>query len=377
MLPRLLGESGLLVTYKDALPRLALPSGVDTLYLGHLRGRDGFKHHDRIVIAGRLEPRVGALERDAKALFGDEAEPIVTLPRLEHGGTRMPTEQRRYRMAGGKAWTAVAVSVHPDPRVQAMVEQTRERELEQAAARLRLVHRTEPATVYLLTNLPTNLEVDEVVSWSDLARDREAEACRRWAGVWLASASERAKAAPNLWATAQAAEDSWRRRKGVARKGVAKSSNNISRAPCYPFFGCTGLTREAATLVEYRHAGQRGSAHRAFVPGDVWCEVTARADLEAVAGPVAGLAILGVVRRERPGMLEARGQPAPLDVPLVAHVAARLPIASEAWDYTRPATARGPLGSGKVALLPGGPGLLHIAVDERGMLAFAQAGAPP
>ena len=93
------------------------------------------------MVAGRLEPGVEALEDMTRAMFGDEAEAIRTITAGDHGGTRYPTEQRRYRMAGGDEGAAVAVSVHPDPRAQRLLEQIRERELEQAIARLRLVHR--------------------------------------------------------------------------------------------------------------------------------------------------------------------------------------------------------------------------------------------
>ena len=34
-----------------------------------------------------------------RAMFGDEAEPIVTVAIGEHDVTRYPTERRRYRMA--------------------------------------------------------------------------------------------------------------------------------------------------------------------------------------------------------------------------------------------------------------------------------------
>ena len=98
------------------------------------------------------------------------------------------------------------MSVHPDHRAQALLEQVRERELEQAVARLRLVHRVRPATVYLLTNLPLNLEIATVTTWNALTRDREGEACRRWQGVWLCSAGQRAQAAPDLWPTPRRGE---------------------------------------------------------------------------------------------------------------------------------------------------------------------------
>ena len=204
---------------------------------------------------------------------------------------------------------AVDVSVHPDPRAQALLEQVRERELEQAVARLRLVHRDRPATVYLLSNIPLNLEVTTVTTWNALARDREAEACHRWAGVWLASASERAKAAPDLWATAEAAETD-----GGGGKGYANPSNyNLEglRTPfsAYPGWHLIARHHAAVTLVEYRYPGQRGSAHKAFVPGHVWCDEAARANLEAVTGPVASVTIVRTVHREP---IVDTGEPEPL-----------------------------------------------------------------
>ena len=39
------------------------------------------------MIAGRLEPGVGAIEDMARAMFGDEAEPIALVPA---GGTAAP-----------------------------------------------------------------------------------------------------------------------------------------------------------------------------------------------------------------------------------------------------------------------------------------------
>ena len=147
----------------------------------------------------------------------------MTVAPGDHGGTRYPTQQRRYRMAGGEAGPAVDVSVHPDPRAQALLEQVREREMEQAVARLRLVHRDRPATVYLLTNLPLDLEVAEVMTWNALCRDREAEARHRWGGVWLTSPSEQSRCAPDLWPTAIAAKR-WAERSGASRPLIPRRS---------------------------------------------------------------------------------------------------------------------------------------------------------
>ena len=146
---RLLAGGGLLVTYKGALERLELPDTVSTLHLGNLRGRDGFKQLDTAVIAGRLEPGALMVEGMARALFGDEAEPLQTIaPNTVTGRVCYPRQTRRCRMTQGlldstAAGPPVDVPVHPDSRAQAILQQIREREIEQAVARLRLGHPVE------------------------------------------------------------------------------------------------------------------------------------------------------------------------------------------------------------------------------------------
>lgn len=348
---RVLAQGGLFVGRKAAHGRIKLPATVDAVYLGHLRGMDGFKHHNVAVIAGRMEPLTGGAENAGRAMFGDEAEPIVTVAPDERGRTRYPTEPRRYRMTGGAAGQAVDVAVHPDSRVQRLLQQVRECELTQAIARLRLVHRDRPARIYLLTNIPLDLEVTTLTTWHALMCDRAAEAVERWNGVWPCSASERAKAAPDLWATAQAAEDEHR------RKGVARCLNNNlkhSATPFPPYPGWDHIARHhaAATLVEYRRAGQRGSPHRAYVPGAVWCPDAARANLEDVVGPVASVVLVGAIQRERPALVEAVGEPAPMAMPFVGlHPTVMIPV-DEAFAFAGRPAVRRTLAGGHIATVP-------------------------
>ena len=58
--------------------------------------------------------------------------------------------------------------VHPDRRVQAVVEQVREAEMVQALDRLRLVHNETRKTVFILCNIPLDIPVDELVTWAEL-----------------------------------------------------------------------------------------------------------------------------------------------------------------------------------------------------------------
>jgi hypothetical protein len=65
-----------------------------------------------------------------------------------------------------------SVSVHPDARVHAVVEQGREAEILQAIDRLRLIHSERRKTVFILCSVPLDIPVDELVTWKQLIGDR-------------------------------------------------------------------------------------------------------------------------------------------------------------------------------------------------------------
>ena len=106
------------------------------------------------------------------------------------------------------------------------------------------------------------------------------------------------------------------------------------------------------TLVEYRYPGQRGSAHQALVPGDVWCEETARANLEAVTGPVATVTIIGIIRRERPDMVESRNQPSLLAIVFADLVPVVLPPIIDMFEINGRAIIRNAPGGPRAARWP-------------------------
>ena len=63
-----------------------------------------------------------------------------------------PKSRRPYMMRDGST-QSVKVKVHPDRRVQAVVEQVREAEMLQAIDRLRLIHSHQKKTVVILCNI--------------------------------------------------------------------------------------------------------------------------------------------------------------------------------------------------------------------------------
>jgi hypothetical protein len=222
-------------------------------------------------------------------------------------------------------------------------------------ARLRLVHGREgrPATVYLLTNLPLNLEVSELVTWNELMRDRPAEACRRWRGVWLISPSELSRCAQDLWPTPKSAKREAEKRNKAPKCSISILEEMGALFPAYPAGG-----NAPATLVEYRRAGQRGPhPHRAYIPGDVRCEVTARVYLEAITGTVATLRIVGTLRRDRPeqrlpAVTEDAGELPPLAVPFSVPPRVHVLDVCEAWAIGPERLERWNLHSGHEILMP-------------------------
>ena len=111
----------------------------------------------------------------ARCLFGADPEPLLLTGEYV-------AQMRGHRTRDGTT-TAVTVQVHPDLRVQALLEQTREREIEQLVGRLRLVHRDRPARVFLLSNLPTALSVDRLTTWAGVMPTKMEQAIVAGRGV--------------------------------------------------------------------------------------------------------------------------------------------------------------------------------------------------
>jgi hypothetical protein len=201
----LTGENG-----RGSLPISAPYRGADVAHFGNLRGSNEFERHEIVIILGRDEPSVADAEQRAMAIWYDTKEPIWPARRDYKGQVNYPVKTRRYQMSDGTKKSG-NVSVHPDPRVQAVVEQAREAEMIQAIDRLRLIHTEKRKTVYILCSIPLDIPVDELVTWKQLAGDRrlsdalaECDA-RGWDALPLA-AKEMCRLFPSLWGTERAAE---------------------------------------------------------------------------------------------------------------------------------------------------------------------------
>jgi hypothetical protein len=137
--------------------------GADITHFGRHLGVNTWANFDTVIVAGRLEVPAEVAERQARAIWAD-TDVMLDLPG-EYG-----TNLRRHDLRHGVA-PAVKVRVHPDPRVQILVEIMRENAMGQGIDRLRLIHRdlARPARVLVMSNLPVpGLTVDELVSKDDM-----------------------------------------------------------------------------------------------------------------------------------------------------------------------------------------------------------------
>ena len=185
-------------------PLIKVPANVDLAHFNAIRGIDRWKDHDAVVVIGRNEPQLEALEAIARSAFLTDRQPLQF-------ASQWAIAERGYRLKDG-SW-GVDVVVHPDPRVQAVLEQLREGESQQAIDRLRLIYATTSKTAYVLSNVVLDLDVDLLVTWEELMNGggRVEQAWNMLAGAMPLAPAWLAAQFPQLWSTADAAKADVRR----------------------------------------------------------------------------------------------------------------------------------------------------------------------
>jgi hypothetical protein len=121
------------------LPVSAPYGGADVAHFGSIRGTNEFEDHEVVIVLGREQLSPRDAERRAMAIWYDTKRPIRCIEANKKGQVQYPRSWRAYNMRDGSQ-REMRVRVHPDRRVQAVVEQIREAEMVQAIDRLRLIH---------------------------------------------------------------------------------------------------------------------------------------------------------------------------------------------------------------------------------------------
>jgi hypothetical protein len=247
------GMAGLLVTHKDAIDKLTVGDGWTKAHFGNLRGLDSFKEKDIAVVVGRMQPSAVNMERFARGLAYDREINMTFL-----GKGMYPETERGYRMADGSQ-VGVRVPVHPDPIVQAALEQSREAEIVQAIDRLRLRWNPVPKLVILLTEIPVDVTVDALVPYTSLvAGSRVDVAGCRLGGFLPLNPAYLTKTFPELWGTEKAAK------RDVQKERERRAGGSLSGPLLYKYFYRKGglfipAFLQFAREYLYRLPGQRGS----------------------------------------------------------------------------------------------------------------------
>jgi hypothetical protein len=180
-------------------PLIKVPANVDLAHFNAIRGIDRWKDHDAIVVIGRNEPPIEAVEAIARCVFLTDREPL-------YFDGEWAVEERGYRLQGARE--GVDIIRHLDARVQAVLEQVREGESQQAIDRLRLVHAPSPKRAYILSNVVLDVDVDRLVTWDEMMNGggRLEQAWNTLQGVMPLAPAWLAAQFPQLWKTVDAAK---------------------------------------------------------------------------------------------------------------------------------------------------------------------------
>jgi hypothetical protein len=245
--------------------------GATWTHYGRLLGVNDWSNYDVVILLGREQMRPSEAEKIARAVYCDSAEP------LQLTGSYLK-EIRGHRLRDGSR-AGVRVDVHPDRRVQAIVERTRERGMCQAMDRLRLIHGRPDREVYILCDLPLpGVTVDRYSSLNEILAGGTRYQ-RAWAanGVLTTAPADLHELHPELWPSADAAK------KWLSRHPLL-TGDKLERVT-------TSYTL-SLVRVEYRKAGRQGGpCSVAFV--DSLRHPDPRAALEAELGPLGDFRIVG------------------------------------------------------------------------------------
>ena len=254
---------------EDVLAADHLDPGTPTGHFGALRGRNGWEGCESVVVLGQVALSVedaedaarGYLARDPTS-FVSCADPVAADWRVK-GWPYRCTRMRRLRDG---SVSPVEVAIHPDPRVQAVLEQVREAEVVQAADRVRPVFNRR--RLVLMNALVLDVTYDRVMTHKELvAGGTRWERAMAATGIVPLNATELHAMHPGIFPSKAVAAD-WLKRPGL-RGGIPQIELHLRFAP----------------PCRYRPKGRSGTPSRVLI--DPERHPDPRAALEAVAGPLA------------------------------------------------------------------------------------------
>jgi hypothetical protein len=162
-------EDLLIIGQRKILQLFDLPASAETLHYGGMRGLNR-PDYDAVVCLGAPHPNVGNLRRDAE-LFA-QGQPDIRVGGAEHSTRRdapNPPVWRKLNFVDDEGQGRAVATKHYSGLVGALFRRARRHELAQAVHRIRPLLAEETKHAYLLTNVPTDLPIDEVCTFNELA----------------------------------------------------------------------------------------------------------------------------------------------------------------------------------------------------------------
>jgi len=190
------------------LEKGAIGDAARAAWLGNLRGLNEYSHCGSAIVAGREAVSIEAVEDTARAFCADDPTPFLTyagLPPADWAWQHWPYRASRGRRMRDGSVQVVEVEVHPDPRVQDVLEQIREHEVVQGIDRVRPIFNRR--TIVAMNSLVLDITYDRVLTHAELVDDGTSlERAYRRTGILPLNAAALHAAHPDLYVSAKAAE---------------------------------------------------------------------------------------------------------------------------------------------------------------------------
>jgi hypothetical protein len=281
-------------------------------HFGNVRGLNAWEDCESAVSAGREATSIDSLEEIARAFLADDPQPFISYagaPPEDWPWKHWPYKASRGRRMRDGSTQIVEVEVHPDPRVQDLLEQIREREVEQ------LIDRTRPIfnrrTITVMNNLALDVTYDRVLTHAYLvAGGSPLELALAETGILPRNAADLHRFHPTRF-TESAADHVLKRTQitPVVAKGDSTSCKPVKTEDNAEF--CPGSTRGGQpsnknpiiwrlapplektfvvlyqSVIEYRYSNEADNRCDRLALIDVSRHPDVKASLEAVLGPLA------------------------------------------------------------------------------------------
>lgn len=132
-----------------------------------LQGVNTYRDFETVILLGRLEPTVAAIDAQLRSLAADSDVPLTLATDANGACGWFPGAEGWYLRPDGR-YEPAKVQHHPDSRGAALLEQIREANLLQAMARIRAVGSERRKRIVILCSIPLpGLPVDHLVDWQE------------------------------------------------------------------------------------------------------------------------------------------------------------------------------------------------------------------